>query len=139
MAGIITLDLGNGAYTYFNGTPHAINLMVGATYDKDTRKHYDGSQVAAIPASGVMLSAKLETRPQVDLGMGITVAEQVVVDCDPLPECAKNADYIIVSAMYACAYRKKHGQDGVKLVTVRETVMSSETGKIIGCLGLALA
>lgn len=137
--GVSIIDFGHGSVIFFNGTPHAINLMAGAEYKKDVRKHVGGSQVAAIPASGVMLSAQLETVPVSDLGSGITVAEQRVVSCDPLPSAALRADYVIVSAMYATAYRKLHGEDGVKLVTIRDLVVDEETKAPRGCLGFALA
>lgn len=131
-------DFGKGMVKFFNATPHSINIISGSQYKPEIRKHVSGEEIAQIPPSGVMLSAKIATEPVRDLGNDIIVARQVVMACDELPGEAKAADYVIVSAMYATAYRQIHGQDGVKLVTIRDLVVDEATGKIIGCRGFAL-
>lgn len=136
---ITTIDFGNGPRTFFNGTPHSINLIADAVFRLEIRKHIGGTEIAVIPPSGVLLSAKLDTQPVVDLGGGVEVARQVAVACDDLPEEARTADYIIVSAMYAVAYRQVHGDDGVPLVTIRDLVVESvDNPKPKGCRGFAL-
>lgn len=137
---LTTLDFGKGPITFFNATPHAINLIADAEYIPAVRKHVGGHEIATIPASGVMLSAKLTTTPTVDLGGGVQIARQICTACDALPDTAKRADYIIVSAMYATAYRQIHGQDGVNLITIRDLVVeSADNPKPKGCRGFALA
>lgn len=136
---ITTVDFGNGPKKFFNGTPHAINLISGAVFRQEIRKHIGGVQIAVIPPSGIMLSAKLDTLPVTDLGSGVEVARQIAISCDDLPEAAKTADYIIVSAMYAVAYRQLHGEDGLPLVTIRDLVVESvDNQKPTGCRGFAL-
>lgn len=63
-----------------------------------------------------------------------------VIDCDPIPAEAADYDYIIVSALYASAYRQTHGDDGVPLVTIHQLVVRSEADpKPVGCCGFSLA
>lgn len=134
-----TLDLGNGPKKFFNATPHSINLIADAVFRQKIRKHVGGREIAVIPSSGLLLSAKLDTQPVTDLGSGVEIARQVAVDCDDLPEEAKACDYIIVSAMYAVAYRQVHGDDGMPLVTIRDLVVESvDNPKPKGCRGFAL-
>lgn len=136
---LVTLDLGNGPCRFFNGTPHPINLIAGAEYQSAVRKHTGGHEIAVIPPSGMLLSAELRTLPVVELGQGVTVARQVAVACDPMPETARAADYVIVSAIYALAYRQMFPGDSVKLVTPRDLVVASIEKPIpVGCLGFAL-
>lgn len=136
---ITTLDLGNGPRKFFNGTPHSINLIADAVFRQEIRKHVGGVEIAEIPPSGVLLSAKLDTQPVIDLGSGVEIARQIAVACDELSEEAKSCDYVIVSAMYAVAYRQVYGDDGVPLVTIRDLVVESVSNpKPKGCRGFAL-
>lgn len=118
--------------------PHPINLVRGAVYVPEIRKHTGGEVVEVIPPSGVLLNAKFETVPVAELSDGVVIAGQKVVGCDEIPEEAKDCD--IVSALYASAYRKLHGEDGTQLVTIMDVVVESAgnpTPK--GCRGFALA
>lgn len=134
-----TLNLGRGPVSFFNGTPHSINLMRDAEYVPSMRKHIGGVEVAEIPPSGVLLSARLATIPQIDLGCGVIIAKQEAVACDPLPQDALEADYIVVSPMYATAYRQIHGADGVKLLVPRDLVVESQDNpRPVGCLGFSI-
>lgn len=135
---VTTLDLGNGPKSFFNATPHPINLITGAEYKAEVRKHVGGVEIAVIPPSGVLLSARLSSQFVAALGSGVEIARQIAVACDELPEEAKGCDYIIVSAMYAVAYRQVHGNDGVPLVTIRDLVVESVANpRPIGCRGFA--
>lgn len=134
------LNLGNGEKTFFNTTPHPINLVSDAVFNPAIRKFTGGEVVATIPPSGILLNANLKTVPVADLGSGIEVAEQQAISCDPIPPEAESCDYVIVSALYATAYRKLHGDDDTPLVTIRDVVVeSSENPKPRGCRGFALA
>lgn len=132
------LDLGEGPFECFNGTPHSINLVSGAVYRQDIRKHVGGEEIAVIPPSGILLSARLATVPCFYLGGGVEVARQVAVACDELPEAALGADLVVVSAMYATAYRQLHPQSKVRLATIRDLVVESvENPRPVGCRGFA--
>lgn len=135
MSGIVTLDLGNGPRRYFNATAHEINLITGATLNPAIRKWVGGTEIAVIPPSGVILSAKLVNKLVADLGSGVTVAQQQVASCDLIPSEARGADYIIVSAMYSTAYRRIFGENP-QVVTIRDLVVD-ECGKPRGCIGFA--
>lgn len=133
------IDFGNGLKTFFNSTPHAVNVIADAEYKNVIRKWVGGREIAAIPPSGVMLSATLKTTPVTDLGSGVEICKQVATACDPLPDEARQVDYVIVSAMYGLAYRQIHGDDGVNLVTIRDLVVASEDNpKPVGCRGFAV-
>lgn len=135
-----TIDFGNGPKTFFNATPHSINIIADAVFRQEIRKHIGGHEIAEIPVSGTLLSARLDTQLVADLGSGVEIARQVAVACDELPDEAKQADYVIVSAMYAVAYRQVHGDDGVILLTIRDLVVESvDNPKPKGCRGFALA
>lgn len=137
---IAVVDLGNGSIKFFNSTPHPVNIISGAVFNQVIRKHTGGVEIAVIPPSGVLLSARLTTIPVIDLGGDVTVARQEAAACDDLPDEARKADYIIVSAMYAVAYRNIHGDDGVPLVTIRDLVVESVYNpKPRGCCGFSLA
>lgn len=136
---LTVLNFGEKRVAFFNGTPHAINLIAGAVFDPLIRKAKGGEEIAEIPSSGILLSAKLSTSPTEYLGKGVTIAQQVVKSCDELPDEAKEADYIIVSALYASAYRQLHGEDGTPLVTIRDLVVAEDGKTPRGCAGFALA
>ena len=129
------IDFGKGAVTFFNATPHSINIIEGAEYKAAIRKWIGGREIAVIPTD-TMLSAQLDMVPIADLGNGVTICEQQALSCDPLPPDAKAADYIVVSAIYGIAYQMLHGLNS-KLVSVRDLVVDSETYAPVGCRGLA--
>lgn len=132
------IDLGSGPVSFFNGTPHPINLIAGAEFNSAIRKHVGGREIAVIPTN-TMLSARLETFPVADLGSGVTVAKQTAVSCDRLPKEVAHADYIVVSAMYGVAYRQIFSEPGVPLVTIRDLVVESAYNtRPVGCCGFAL-
>lgn len=133
------INLGQGPISFFNGTPHPINLIAGSIFDPAIRKNRGGEEITAIPPSGILLSAKLTTEPKSYLGKGITIAKQVVTACDEIPEEAAEADYIVVSSLYATAYRQLHGDDGTRLITIRDLVVADDGITPRGCAGFALA
>lgn len=134
-----TIDFGYGPKTFFNGTPHAINIIKDAVFCSAIRKYVGGTEIATIPPSGVVLSARLETQPVLELGSDVTVARQQAINIDALPEEAGHVDFIIVSAMYGVAYRQFHGNDWMPLVTIRDLVVESETDpRPRGCRGFAV-
>lgn len=136
---ITVVDFGNGPVRFYNATPHSINIIVGAEFDPSIRKWVGGHELAAIPPSGELLSAKLVDTPLNHLGSGVTVDRQTAEGCSPIPAAAMEANYIVVSAMYGVAYRQIYGEDGVPLVTIRDLVVeSADNPKPRGCRGFAI-
>lgn len=125
---------------FFNATPHAINIMADTEFVPSIRKYMGGAVVTTIPASGIMLNAVLRNVPVTTLDGGIPLVKNEVIDCDPIPAEALQADYIIVSALYAGAYRQLHGDDGVRLLTIHQLVVkSADDPRPVGCVGFSLA
>lgn len=118
--------------TIFNGTPHPISLISGATFAPEIRKFVGGQIVREIPASGTLLSATIsvEESEAVD---GIPVYVKNITGCDPLPE---GYDVYIASALYASAYT---GPMRDRLYTVSDPVMTDDGKTIRGCRGLQKA
>lgn len=136
---LTTLDFGNGPVSFFNGTPHAINLITDAEYKPKIRKYVGGRELAVIPASGEMLSAKLTSQIITEFGQGVYVCRQICTECDPLPALALRADYTIVSAMYATAYKQARYNPETNLVTIHDLVVESmDNPKPLGCRGFAV-
>lgn len=115
----------------YNGTPHPVNIIDGATLDSDDRKYKGGHLVNSIPSTG-MLSvtfAVTEGEPV----EGIPTFHKVVTGLDPLPE---GYDLYIVSALYGLEAVKVHGQG--RLYGVADPVMSEDGKTFVGCRGLQL-
>ena len=121
----------------FNGTPHSINIIDGATFDPSIRKYTikedEATVVASIPSNGI-ISAVIETAEMEPIN-GIPVYGKKIVDIDPLPE---GYDIYIVSALYASAMRQLGG-DTSKLYTVADPVYSEDGRTILGCRGICPA
>lgn len=117
----------------FNGTPHAINVVVGATFKPSIRKFTGGSVSHSIPSNG-MLNAKIETVTLPDIE-GVPVFNKQFSGVDSLPE---GYDIYIVSALYASA-AKAAGMDMSKIYTVSDPVMSDDGQTFIGCRGICPA
>ena len=117
----------------FNGTPHAINVVVGATFNPSIRKFTGGSVSHSIPSNG-MLNAKMETVNLPDI-QGIPCFGKSITGVDPLPD---GFDIYIVSALYASAAIKA-GMDMSKIFTVADPVMSDDGNSFIGCRGICPA
>ena len=117
----------------FNGTPHAINVVVGAVFNPSIRKYTGGTVVLSIASNG-MLNAKITAvdLPAVD---GIPVFGKSFSGVDMLPE---GYDIYIVSAMYASA-AAKNNVDMSKVYTVADPVMSDDGNTFIGCRGICPA
>jgi hypothetical protein len=121
----------------YNGTPHAINVVVGAVFNSSIRKYVGGVVAVSIPSNG-MLSAKMETEsiePIIVGDVSIPQFTKKVVGIDPLPE---GYDVYIVSALYAMAARQC-GLDMTKIRTVMDPVYSADGNSFVGCLGVGPA
>jgi hypothetical protein len=117
----------------FNGTPHAINVVEGATFNSSIRKYTGGTVVLSIPSNG-MLNAKISAvdLPAVD---GIPCFGKSIIGVDALPE---GFDIYIVSALYSSAARAA-GMDMSKIFTVADPVMSDDGNSFVGCRGICPA
>jgi len=117
----------------FNGTPHSINVVSGATYNKSIRKYTGGTVVLSIP-SNRMLDAKVNT---IDLDSidAIPCFGKSFSGVDSLPD---GYDVYIVSAMYSSA-SKAAGVDMSKIYTVADPVYTDDGNSFIGCRGICPA
>lgn len=115
----------------FNGTPHAINIVSGSTFNPSIRKWTGGEVVLSIPSNG-MLNAKIDVVEMPQIGE-IPIFGKTISGCDPLPE---GYDMYIVSALYSSAILKT-GVDVSKVYTVADPVMSEDGQTFVGCRGLA--
>lgn len=114
----------------YNGTPHQINIISGATLDSTDRKWKGGELILSIPSDG-MLNAKIETIEVSSIGK-IPMFDKKIVGCDALPS---GYDIYIVSQLFSVAYKG----DRKGLYTVADPVMSDDGTKFIGCRGLQKA
>lgn len=122
----------------FNGTPHDVDIIEGASYNPSIRKYVvakddKATVVASIPSNGVV-SAVVETAEMEPIN-GIPVYGKKIKGIDPLPE---GYDIYIVSALYASAMRQLGG-DTSKLYTVADPVYSEDGKTILGCRGICPA
>lgn len=123
--------------TFFNGTPHPINVVANGVSSPAIRKFVVPEGMApeitiSIPSDG-MLNAKIES-VQADSINGVPTFGKKVIGCDPIPE----GDIIIVSALYVSAARAM-GLDTARLYTVADPVYSPDGKTILGCRGICLA
>jgi len=120
---------------FFNGTPHAINIVDKATvtFNASIRKYVSAEPVIvlSIPSNG-MLSAKVKTVETAPMD-GVPVFIKVFEGVDELPD----AGVIIVSAMYASAARAT-GASTQRLYTVADPVYTTDGKTIVGSLGICL-
>lgn len=120
----------------FNGTPHPVNIIEGASFDPSIRKYVvrgEATVVASIPSNGA-ISAVIETVEMEPIN-GIPVYGKKIIGVDPLPE---GYDIYIVSALYASAMRQM-GEDTSVLYTVADPVYSEDGRTILGCRGICPA
>jgi len=120
-----------GTLNIFNGTPHAINIVSGSSFNPSIRKWTGGEILLSIPSNG-MLNAKIDVEELSPLG-GIPVFGKKINGCDPLPQ---GYDLYIVSALYSSAFIKT-GESTHGVYTVADPVMSEDGATFIGCRGLA--
>ncbi|MGN8833712.1 hypothetical protein ACTNDZ_14450 [Selenomonas montiformis] len=113
--------------------PHDIIIVAGAEFAPAIRKYIGGEVIKTLSSDGV-LNAKIETKLS-STEDGIPVFEKAVVGCDPYPE---GYDVVVVSALYASAYRKLHGDVPASMRLVADPVMSDDGKTFRGCCGLAL-
>ena len=116
-----------------NCTPHPVSIIFGTLFDPDLGHSIGGTQVAVIPPSGYVATAKSSIQARTPL----------VVDDVPVPTCKRQfcsvsplpaeGDYYIVSTVYAQACAEL-GLDTSKLLSPYGTV--KDNGNIIGCTGL---
>ncbi len=119
------------ALRIFNGTPHAINIVVDSLFIPAMRKHVGGQIVKSFPSNG-MLNAVIETI-ELEPVAGIPMFSKKIKSCDPLPE---GYDLYIVSALYSSAIQKS-GVDFSKVRTVADPVYTEDGNSFFGCKGLA--
>lgn len=117
----------------FVGVPHDISIIDGAEFAPAIRKYVGGEVVKTLASNGV-LNAKIETT-LVSQEDGLPTFEKKVTGCDPYPE---DFDIVIVSALYASAYRKVHGDIPESMRLVADPVMSDDGKTFKGCRGLAM-
>jgi hypothetical protein len=117
----------------FNGTPHAINVVMNSVFNPAIRKYTGGDVSYSIPSNG-MLNAKVET---VSWGMigDIPTYGKKFTGVDILPD---GYDVYIVSAMYASAAQRA-GMDMSKIYTVADPVYTEDGNSFIGCRGICPA
>lgn len=125
--------------TIFNATPHMITIITNATFDASIRKWVcaEEPEVTAKVESTGMLSAKINSVDSEPIG-NIPVFSKAVVGCDPLPAEMTDEDIIVVSALYASAYRKVYGDDN-RLYTVADPVYTTDGKTILGSRGICPA
>lgn len=113
----------------YNGTPHAINVVTGATYNPAIRKYTGGEVVLSLGSDGV-LNAKI---PTVELGPvgNIPLFGKQIEGFDPIPS---GFDVVIVSALYAAAVEGERGSECI--YTVADPVMSEDGNTFVGCRGI---
>lgn len=117
----------------FVGVPHDVNIITGSVFEPSIRKYVGGEISRTLPSNGV-LNAKIETT-EVSNECGIPVFDKRVVECDPYP---KGYGIVVVSALYASAYRKIHGTVPASMRIVADPVMSADGKTFRGCRGLAM-
>lgn len=118
----------------YNGTPHSINVVAGATFNPSIRKHVGGEVVFSIPSNG-MLNATMQSKVMPEINGIIPVFDKSIIGLDALPE---GYDVYIVSALYSSA-AKKAGMDMTKLYTVADPVYTEDGNSFIGCRGICPA
>lgn len=127
--------------TIYNATPHKIQIIPASAvkFNPDIRKwvaEADTAPVAVIEPTG-MLSAKINSVDAEPIS-GIPVFDKNVAGCDPLPSDMSAEDIIIVSALYATAYKRTFGDDA-RLYTIADPVYTSDGKTILGSRGICPA
>jgi hypothetical protein len=124
-----------------NCTPHAINIVEGATFETKARKFMKNETtkaVCTIQPSGIVLNAKAEDAKAEDIEYStidalVPTKKTVYVSVDSLPG---EGDMFLVSALFVSAC-KDLGIETSKLLTVGDPVYDSlEKPFPIGALNL---
>lgn len=108
---------------FVNMTPHPVNV------------HLDDGRVMIIPPSGIVprVQQTQEIAGLTPSGVKLYRTTFGNVEVPTWPD----ACYIIVSALYATAYRAQHGPGGPLLVVPTDPVRD-ENGNIRGCRGFSI-
>ncbi len=120
----------------YNATPHSISIILKSDCEfmESTRKFtaFEPTPIVIIPSSG-MKSIVFDTvqKESID-GNVIPLFEKKIIDMEELPDGYDI--YIVVSALYASAYKTKG--DDKAIFTVTDPVYTPDCKTIIGCLGL---
>jgi len=119
-----------------NYTPHDINVITDTTFNPTIRKFTApaGTEPSITIKSSGVLNARISTVANGELE-SVPLFTKEIQGCDELPELGPD-DYVIVSALYASAYRATH-DDCSKLLLVADPVMSEDGKTFLGCRGLA--
>lgn len=119
-----------------NFTPHEICIIKNASFNSTIRKWTapDGTEPSMVIKSSGVLSANINTITNGDIA-GIPLFTKNIEGCNEIPDWVKDDDYVIVSALYASAYRATH-DDCSKLLLVADPVMSEDGKTFLGCRGL---
>lgn len=117
----------------FVGVPHSLNFFDGVVFNPSIRKFTGGIEISALKADRV-LNAEFET---VEVGRldGIPDFRKKVKRCDDYPE---GYDIVVVSALYASAYRAKYGEYPASMRVVEGAVSSDDGKSPKGCRGLCV-
>lgn len=135
---IAFINATNDATRIYNATPHKIIIIENGEFNTTIRKWVcDSPKISAEIEPTGMLSAKIETC-DADPINGIPVYGKRVIGCDPLPEEMGDNDIIVVSALYATAYRKMYGNDS-RLYTIADPVYTPDGKTILGSRGICPA
>lgn len=120
----------------YNFTPHDVNVIRNAEYSPEIRKFTApaGTEPSITIKSSGVLNARISTVTNGELE-DVPLFSKEIQGCDELPEL-NDGDYVIVSALYASAYRATH-EDCSKLLLVADPVMSEDGKTFLGCRGLA--
>ena len=118
--------------TIFNYTPHPLTIVQEPyLYDSSIRKYTTN-------LANLSIAAKIETVSGEPVN-GIPTFIKKVTGCDPLPEDVGDDDIVVVSALYASAYRQVHGDDA-RLYTVADPVYNEDDPRmILGSRGICPA
>jgi hypothetical protein len=125
--------------TIINMTPHVINICDPNKihFESSIRKWVADDPATAviksIPSAGV-LNARISTVDGDSID-GIPTFEKAIDGCDPLPDDAPDAIFI-VSALFASAFIKRGG-DPARIMLVADPVMTADGTSFVGCRGLA--
>ncbi len=117
-----------------NCCPHDVSVYEGAIFDPATNTYRGGSCIRTFPSSGYLASAK----------SSVSTVEPMELEDAKIPICRRefvrvtelpgNADYYIVSSLYAQASKELNGTDSNLLVPYGTVV--DNTGKKLGCVAL---
>lgn len=129
----------------YNATAHDLIRYDASqvVFDKAIRKNVlvdSGAKPVQVIPKGIMLNARRQEIAGPVVG-GFPTSTVVWSEVDDLPAEALEADGVVVSAIYAAAYRATRGQEPVPFYVICNPVCvqsEANTTKVVGCLGLQL-